>query len=159
MGGFLEAKSESWRSCGIREPLGSVELPEREGIGEPIGNFQGKCWGNLRQGVGGLTGEFKYRGSQRPRKTPRSNLRAGVLALISALTLLFYSCPQTHCAENLLKADTYRKWRAAKAGEKSISVVLQVILPSPYLLLTRGVETQGADSAEPNGSGLSHSPF
>uniref|UniRef100_H0V649 DNA repair protein XRCC1 n=1 Tax=Cavia porcellus TaxID=10141 RepID=H0V649_CAVPO len=32
----------------------------------------------------------------------------------------------THCAENLLKADTYRKWRAAKAGEKSISVVLQL---------------------------------
>ncbi|KAM9631861.1 DNA repair protein XRCC1 isoform 2-T2 [Trichechus inunguis] len=32
----------------------------------------------------------------------------------------------THCAENLLKADTYRKWRAAKAGEKTISVVLQV---------------------------------
>uniref|UniRef100_A0A5F9D9N6 DNA repair protein XRCC1 n=1 Tax=Oryctolagus cuniculus TaxID=9986 RepID=A0A5F9D9N6_RABIT len=31
----------------------------------------------------------------------------------------------THCAENLLKADTYRKWRAAKAGEKTISVVLQ----------------------------------
>ncbi|XP_047692993.1 DNA repair protein XRCC1 isoform X2 [Prionailurus viverrinus] len=34
----------------------------------------------------------------------------------------------THCAENLLKADTYRKWRAAKAGEKTISVVLQVLL-------------------------------
>lgn len=32
----------------------------------------------------------------------------------------------THCAENLLKADTYRKWRAARAGEKSISVVLQL---------------------------------
>nr|XP_044989955.1 DNA repair protein XRCC1 isoform X2 [Jaculus jaculus] len=32
----------------------------------------------------------------------------------------------THCAENLLKADTYRKWRAGKAGEKSISVVLQL---------------------------------
>ncbi|XP_010621572.1 DNA repair protein XRCC1 isoform X2 [Fukomys damarensis] len=32
----------------------------------------------------------------------------------------------THCAENLLKADTYRKWRAAKAGEKCISVVLQL---------------------------------
>ncbi|XP_031314630.2 DNA repair protein XRCC1 isoform X1 [Camelus dromedarius] len=31
-----------------------------------------------------------------------------------------------HCAENLLKADTYRKWRAAKAGEKTISVVLQL---------------------------------
>nr|XP_012616693.1 DNA repair protein XRCC1 isoform X2 [Microcebus murinus] len=34
--------------------------------------------------------------------------------------------PETHCAENLLKADTYRKWRAAKAGEKTISVVLQL---------------------------------
>ncbi|XP_059759543.1 DNA repair protein XRCC1 isoform X2 [Balaenoptera ricei] len=34
----------------------------------------------------------------------------------------------TYCAENLLKADTYRKWRAAKAGEKTISVVLQVLL-------------------------------
>uniref|UniRef100_A0A2K6MDD6 DNA repair protein XRCC1 n=1 Tax=Rhinopithecus bieti TaxID=61621 RepID=A0A2K6MDD6_RHIBE len=32
----------------------------------------------------------------------------------------------THCADNLLKADTYRKWRAAKAGEKTISVVLQL---------------------------------
>ncbi|KAM8791025.1 DNA repair protein XRCC1 isoform 1-T1 [Rhynchonycteris naso] len=32
----------------------------------------------------------------------------------------------THCAENLLKADTYRKWRSAKAGEKTISVVLQL---------------------------------
>ncbi|XP_070306854.1 DNA repair protein XRCC1 isoform X1 [Odocoileus virginianus] len=32
----------------------------------------------------------------------------------------------TYCAENLLKADTYRKWRAAKAGEKTISVVLQL---------------------------------
>ncbi|XP_055002332.1 DNA repair protein XRCC1 isoform X1 [Sorex araneus] len=32
----------------------------------------------------------------------------------------------THCAENLLKADAYRKWRAARAGEKTISVVLQL---------------------------------
>ncbi|XP_051845504.1 DNA repair protein XRCC1 isoform X2 [Antechinus flavipes] len=32
----------------------------------------------------------------------------------------------THCAENLLKADTYRKWRSAKAGEKQISVILQL---------------------------------
>ncbi|XP_057567579.1 DNA repair protein XRCC1 isoform X2 [Hippopotamus amphibius kiboko] len=32
----------------------------------------------------------------------------------------------TYCAENLLKADTYRKWRAGKAGEKTISVVLQL---------------------------------
>ncbi|XP_038623323.1 DNA repair protein XRCC1 isoform X2 [Tachyglossus aculeatus] len=31
----------------------------------------------------------------------------------------------THSAENLLKADTYRKWRAGKAGEKQISVILQ----------------------------------
>ncbi|XP_074163129.1 DNA repair protein XRCC1 isoform X1 [Sminthopsis crassicaudata] len=32
----------------------------------------------------------------------------------------------THCADNLLKADTYRKWRSAKAGEKQISVILQL---------------------------------
>ncbi|XP_066875562.1 DNA repair protein XRCC1 isoform X4 [Kogia breviceps] len=32
----------------------------------------------------------------------------------------------TYRAENLLKADTYRKWRAARAGEKTISVVLQL---------------------------------
>ncbi|XP_027714032.1 DNA repair protein XRCC1 isoform X4 [Vombatus ursinus] len=32
----------------------------------------------------------------------------------------------THSAENLLKADTYRKWRSAKAGEKQISVILQL---------------------------------
>uniref|UniRef100_A0A8C0KM80 X-ray repair cross complementing 1 n=1 Tax=Canis lupus dingo TaxID=286419 RepID=A0A8C0KM80_CANLU len=42
------------------------------------------------------------------------------------LLSLFHSYLQTHCAENLLKADTYRKWRAAKAGEKTISVVLQL---------------------------------
>lgn len=90
-------------------------------------------------------------------RTLRNNLKAEGLALISALTLLS-SCLQTHCAENLLKADTYRKWRAAKAGEKTISVVLQVILPSPFLLLTRDVESQGPDSAEPTGSGLSHFP-
>ncbi|XP_056652962.1 DNA repair protein XRCC1 isoform X2 [Monodelphis domestica] len=32
----------------------------------------------------------------------------------------------THSADNLLKADTYRKWRSAKAGEKQISVILQL---------------------------------
>uniref|UniRef100_A0A8D2J748 DNA repair protein XRCC1 n=1 Tax=Varanus komodoensis TaxID=61221 RepID=A0A8D2J748_VARKO len=31
----------------------------------------------------------------------------------------------THCAENLLKADTYRKWKAAQPGEKQVSVILQ----------------------------------
>uniref|UniRef100_A0A8D0HKY3 DNA repair protein XRCC1 n=1 Tax=Sphenodon punctatus TaxID=8508 RepID=A0A8D0HKY3_SPHPU len=31
----------------------------------------------------------------------------------------------THSAENLLKADTYRKWKAAQAGEKQTSVILQ----------------------------------
>ncbi|XP_015192058.2 DNA repair protein XRCC1 [Lepisosteus oculatus] len=31
----------------------------------------------------------------------------------------------THKAENLLKADTYRKWKAARLGEKQISVILQ----------------------------------
>ncbi|XP_061453139.1 DNA repair protein XRCC1 [Rhineura floridana] len=35
------------------------------------------------------------------------------------------SSDTTHCAENLLKADTYRKWKAAQAGEKHISVILQ----------------------------------
>ncbi|XP_015677866.1 DNA repair protein XRCC1 [Protobothrops mucrosquamatus] len=35
------------------------------------------------------------------------------------------SSDTTHCAENLLKADTYRKWKAAQAGEKQISVILQ----------------------------------
>lgn len=32
----------------------------------------------------------------------------------------------THRAENLLAAEAYRKWRSARAGEKSISVVLQL---------------------------------
>ncbi|XP_069057429.1 DNA repair protein XRCC1 isoform X2 [Pleurodeles waltl] len=32
----------------------------------------------------------------------------------------------THKAENLLKADTYRKWKASKAGEKQVSVILQL---------------------------------
>ncbi|XP_072463946.1 DNA repair protein XRCC1 isoform X2 [Notamacropus eugenii] len=32
----------------------------------------------------------------------------------------------THSADNLLRADTYRKWRSAKAGEKQISVILQL---------------------------------
>ncbi|XP_029431955.1 DNA repair protein XRCC1 isoform X2 [Rhinatrema bivittatum] len=31
----------------------------------------------------------------------------------------------THRAENLLKADTYRKWRSSRAGEKQVSVILQ----------------------------------
>nr|XP_033819338.1 DNA repair protein XRCC1 isoform X2 [Geotrypetes seraphini] len=31
----------------------------------------------------------------------------------------------THKAENLLKADTYRKWKSSKAGEKQVSVILQ----------------------------------
>ncbi|XP_039626531.1 DNA repair protein XRCC1 isoform X1 [Polypterus senegalus] len=31
----------------------------------------------------------------------------------------------TYKADNLLKADTYRKWKAAKPGEKQISVILQ----------------------------------
>lgn len=35
------------------------------------------------------------------------------------------SSDTTHCAENLLKADTYRKWKAARAGEKQVSVILQ----------------------------------
>nr|XP_048683780.1 DNA repair protein XRCC1-like isoform X7 [Caretta caretta] len=35
------------------------------------------------------------------------------------------SADPTHCAENLLKADTYRKWKAAQAGEKQLSVILQ----------------------------------
>ncbi|XP_069496969.1 DNA repair protein XRCC1 [Ambystoma mexicanum] len=32
----------------------------------------------------------------------------------------------THKAENLLKADTYRKWKANKSGEKQVSVILQL---------------------------------
>ncbi|XP_062995959.1 DNA repair protein XRCC1 [Elgaria multicarinata webbii] len=35
------------------------------------------------------------------------------------------SSDTTHCAENLLKADTYHKWKAAQAGEKQVSVILQ----------------------------------
>ncbi|XP_074836700.1 DNA repair protein XRCC1 [Carettochelys insculpta] len=35
------------------------------------------------------------------------------------------SADPTHCAENLLKADTYRKWKAAQPGEKQLSVILQ----------------------------------
>ncbi|XP_034773343.2 DNA repair protein XRCC1-like isoform X2 [Acipenser ruthenus] len=31
----------------------------------------------------------------------------------------------THKADNLLKADTYRKWKSARPGEKQISVILQ----------------------------------
>lgn len=32
----------------------------------------------------------------------------------------------THKADNLLSSDTYRKWKAAKPGEKQISVILQL---------------------------------
>ncbi|XP_075462553.1 DNA repair protein XRCC1 isoform X1 [Ascaphus truei] len=35
------------------------------------------------------------------------------------------SADTTHKAENLLKADTYRKWKASRAGEKQVSVILQ----------------------------------
>ncbi|XP_015268601.1 PREDICTED: DNA repair protein XRCC1 [Gekko japonicus] len=35
------------------------------------------------------------------------------------------SSDTTHCAENLLKADTYRKWKAAQPGEKQVSAILQ----------------------------------
>ncbi|KAG9470816.1 hypothetical protein GDO78_016667 [Eleutherodactylus coqui] len=35
------------------------------------------------------------------------------------------SADSTHTAENLLKPDTYRKWKAQHAGEKQISVILQ----------------------------------
>ncbi|KAM4704072.1 DNA repair protein XRCC1 isoform 2-T2 [Rhinophrynus dorsalis] len=35
------------------------------------------------------------------------------------------SADVTHTAENLLKADTYRKWKASRPGEKQISVILQ----------------------------------
>uniref|UniRef100_A0A8C8SRT8 DNA repair protein XRCC1 n=1 Tax=Pelusios castaneus TaxID=367368 RepID=A0A8C8SRT8_9SAUR len=35
------------------------------------------------------------------------------------------SADPTHCAENLLKSDTYRKWKAAQVGEKQLSVILQ----------------------------------
>lgn len=41
----------------------------------------------------------------------------------------FASCgliEQTHKADNLLSSDTYRKWKAAKPGEKQTSVILQV---------------------------------
>ena len=33
---------------------------------------------------------------------------------------------QSHPAENLLNAETYRKWKCAAAGEKQAVVVLQV---------------------------------
>ncbi|KAG8433800.1 hypothetical protein GDO86_012245 [Hymenochirus boettgeri] len=35
------------------------------------------------------------------------------------------SADTTHTAENLLKPDTYRKWKAGRPGEKNISVILQ----------------------------------
>uniref|UniRef100_A0A3B5LHG7 X-ray repair complementing defective repair in Chinese hamster cells 1 n=1 Tax=Xiphophorus couchianus TaxID=32473 RepID=A0A3B5LHG7_9TELE len=38
----------------------------------------------------------------------------------------------THKADNLLSSDTYRKWKAAKPGEKQTSVILQVCLVSNY---------------------------
>lgn len=88
----------------------------------------GRVWWDLQ----GLLNLGKCRGLGR---TQRNNLRVGDRALFPVpLLSLFRTYLQTHCAENLLKADTYRKWRAAKAGEKTISVVLQVILPSPCLL-------------------------
>uniref|UniRef100_H3AC16 DNA repair protein XRCC1 n=1 Tax=Latimeria chalumnae TaxID=7897 RepID=H3AC16_LATCH len=40
-----------------------------------------------------------------------------------------------HKAENLLKADTYRKWKAGKPGEKQVSIILQVILSCPSLVI------------------------
>lgn len=40
---------------------------------------------------------------------------------------------QTHKADNLLSSDTYRKWKAAKPGEKQISVILQVMI-CPFFL-------------------------
>lgn len=36
------------------------------------------------------------------------------------------SADTTHTAENLLKPDTYRKWKAKQVGEKQISVILQL---------------------------------
>ncbi|XP_056399137.1 DNA repair protein XRCC1 [Hyla sarda] len=36
------------------------------------------------------------------------------------------SADTTHTAENLLKPDTYRKWKAQHVGEKQISVILQL---------------------------------
>ena len=33
---------------------------------------------------------------------------------------------QAHKADNLLSSDTYRKWKAARPGEKQTSVILQV---------------------------------
>lgn len=35
------------------------------------------------------------------------------------------SADTTHTAENLLKPDTYRKWKAKQAGEKQVSIILQ----------------------------------
>uniref|UniRef100_A0A671QQM3 DNA-repair protein Xrcc1 N-terminal domain-containing protein n=1 Tax=Sinocyclocheilus anshuiensis TaxID=1608454 RepID=A0A671QQM3_9TELE len=32
----------------------------------------------------------------------------------------------THKADNLLSSDTYRKWKAARPGEKHVSVILQL---------------------------------
>lgn len=41
---------------------------------------------------------------------------------------LFNPSAQTHKADNLLSSDTYRKWKAARPGEKQVSVILQVCL-------------------------------
>ncbi|XP_013920598.1 PREDICTED: DNA repair protein XRCC1, partial [Thamnophis sirtalis] len=48
-----------------------------------------------------------------------------IVGLFSCPGFSLFSSPQTHCADNLLKADTYRKWKAAQAGEKQVSVILQ----------------------------------
>jgi hypothetical protein len=48
------------------------------------------------------------------------------IAVHGVLTILVVSL-QTHKADNLLSSDTYRKWKAAKAGEKQTSVIIQVI--------------------------------
>lgn len=39
-----------------------------------------------------------------------------------------FNAKQTHKADNLLSSDTYRKWKAARPGEKQTSVILQVCL-------------------------------
>ena len=37
-----------------------------------------------------------------------------------------FSFIKAHPAENLLKPETYRKWRCEKAGEKQASVIIEV---------------------------------
>lgn len=44
---------------------------------------------------------------------------------------------QTHKADNLLSSDTYRKWKAAKPGEKQTFVILQVVICPFFLSATR----------------------